>query len=91
MLLNISDDNINLIIGYKIINIITINPIDPIAFFIINEYPATDAIASENDFPTIGIKLSTANLVVFKVTASIVEEVIPLIVNTPIKIVRIIP
>ena len=60
--LKISDDSIILIIGYKIIKIITINPIDPIAFFIINEYPATDDIASEKDFPTIGIKLSTAKI-----------------------------
>ena len=70
-ILKISDDNINLIIGYKIIKIITISPIDPIAFFIINEYPATDDMASEKDLPTIGMKLSTANLVVFNVTASI--------------------
>ena len=35
--LNIIDDNTILIMGYIIINITAINPIDPIAFFIINE------------------------------------------------------
>ena len=39
---------------------ITIKPIALIAFFIMSEYPATDVIASENAFPTIGIKLSTS-------------------------------
>ena len=52
--------------GYSISNIITISPIELIAFLIIKEYPATAAIASENDFPTIGIKLSIANLAVLK-------------------------
>ena len=61
------------------------------AFFIIREYPTTELIASEKAFPTIGIKLSIANFVVFKVTASIVLEVIPLIVNVAINIVIIIP
>ena len=37
------------------------------AFFIIREYPTTELIASEKAFPTIGIKLSIANFVVFKV------------------------
>ena len=58
---------------------------------IIKEYPATDAIASEKALPTIGIKLSTANFVVFKATASIVVLVIPLIVKRAIKDVIIIP
>lgn len=61
------------------------------AFFIIREYPTTELIASEKAFPTIGIKLSIANFVVFKVTASIVLEVIPLIVNVAINIVIIMP
>lgn len=47
--LNISDDNAIFIIGYTIIKIIIIKPIEPIAFFIINEYPATEEIASDRD------------------------------------------
>lgn len=39
------------IIGYNSINTITKRPIELIAFFIISEYPATEAIASENVFP----------------------------------------
>ena len=79
------------IIGYNNINTITIRPIELIAFFIIREYPATEAIASEKVFPTIGIKLSIANLAVFNVTASSVFEVMPLIVKRAINTVTIIP
>lgn len=82
--LYIIEININFIIGYNIISTIINNPKALTAFFIINAYPATEDIASEKALPTIGIKLSTANLVVFKVTASIVEEVIPLTVKNPI-------
>ena len=89
--LNISDDNAIFIIGYTIIKIIIIKPIEPIAFFIINEYPATEEIASDSDLPTIGIKLSIVNFVVLSVTASIVEEVAPLIVRIATNIVIIIP
>ena len=89
--LNISDDNAIFIIGYTIIKIIIIKPIEPIAFFIINEYPATEEIASDSDLPTIGIKLSIVNFVVLSVTASIVEEGAPLIVRIATNIVIIIP
>ena len=71
------------ITGYSIISIITSNPKALTAFFIIKAYPATEAIASEKAFPTIGIKLSTANFVVLRVTASIVEDVIPLTAKNP--------
>lgn len=91
VILYTNEIKIILIIGYNIISIIMINPTELMAFFIINEYPATDAIASEKAFPTIGIKLSIANFAVFSVTASIVDEVIPLTVNSPINIVNIIP
>ena len=71
--------------------IITTKPMELIAFFIMSEYPATDVIASENVFPTIGIKLSIANFAVLSATASMVVEVIPRIVKSPINIVIIIP
>ena len=70
---------------------IIIKPIEPIAFFIINEYPATEEIASDSDLHTIGIKLSIVNFVVLSVTASIVEDVAPLIVRIATNIVIIIP
>ena len=89
--LNISDDNAIFIIGYTIIKIIIIKPIETIAFIIINEYQATEEIASDSDLPTIGIKLSIVNFVVLSVTASIVEEVAPLIVRIATNIVIIIP
>ena len=89
--LNISDDNAIFIIGYTIIKIIIIKPIEPIAFFIINEYQATEEIESDSDLPKIGIKLSIVNFVVLSVTASIVEEVAPLIVRIATNIVIIIP
>ena len=86
-ILYINEINTILIIGWSIINTNIKSPILLIAFFITREYPATEVIASENAFPTIGIKLSTANFVVFKDTASMVLEVIPLIVKIPINIV----
>ena len=80
----IIDDKNIFMIGYIIISINTISPTDPIAFFIINEYPATEVIASEKVLPTIGMKLSIVNLAVLSVTASIVDAVIPLTVKSPI-------
>ena len=87
----IIDDKNIFMIGYSIISINTKSPTDPIAFFIINEYPATEAIASEKVLPTIGIKLSIVNLAVLSVTASIVDAVIPLTVKSPIYTVKINP
>ena len=83
--------SISLISGCNRIIIITTNPMELIAFFIISEYPATDVIASENVFPTIGMKLSIANFAVLRVTASMVVDVIPRTVNSPINTVIIIP
>ena len=88
---NKADESLNIkavkaifIIGYIISRMIIIKPIAPMAFLMINEYPATEDIASENEFQTMGIKLSIVNLAVFIVTASIVEDVIPLTANIPI-------
>src|SRR3712207_1161150 len=78
-------------VGNKTITINIINPMLPSAFFNNIEYPATVEIASDKHLPTIGTKLSTANLAVFATTLSKVSEVIPLTVIIPINIVISIP
>lgn len=55
-------------IGNAIIKIIIIKPRAESEFFNRIEYPATEEIASDKHFPTIGTKLSTANFAVFTVT-----------------------
>ena len=78
-------------IGAIQILIMTNTPTIPTAFFKIRLHPRTVSTASPKIFPTTGIKLETAALVVFAVIPSTLLVRLPSNETTPTKIVRTIP
>lgn len=67
------------------IEITTIIPINPIAFFNILLHPSTASTVSPSNFPTTGTALVTTAFVVFKVIPSTLLVKLPSKDNTPCK------
>src|SRR5690625_4015222 len=82
-----SNRTVSLMIGVNIIKISTNKPTIPIPFFNMVVDPITASTASDKNPPTMGTKVSTANLAVLILIPSILVDK-PYMVKIPIKIVK---